>query len=248
MKLDSHYVFSHVVGVTDIPPDMPQEAFEEDYGNLPKLKAQMEILIKELIFMAVVVSGLASYSFYSSLLTFRPGLAGLYFRDVGYFSLPSSSTAAGTITHLESHDTKSSSNKTKEWTTTSSQAVEDPRCYRINQFFRARLESLMNQEYSHRVTVTVCSNLMEVPDPFPEEENTYENWHLWFIEHGTKLKTPPLRFPPFSIDQFLAAVPDVMTLADVDKTLSAGWANRREARAGTDVKTAHDLLQVSDLE
>lgn len=57
MRLDSHPLFSQVESLTDIPNSASQEAFEEDFQNLPKLKSQMEILIKELVFMVVVVLG-----------------------------------------------------------------------------------------------------------------------------------------------------------------------------------------------
>lgn len=164
----------------------------------------------------------------------RPGLAGLYFRDIGYFSLPSVDDFS------ENQDLPSTPTRRRE----AANRSDDPRFHRINQFFRLRFESLMNTEFSHRITVTVCPNLHEAPDPVLQD-NTYESWHLWFIEHGAKLKTPPLRFPPFLIAQLIASVPDGIALSAIDRTLSAGWANRRETRAGTDVKTAGDLLQVS---
>lgn len=57
MRLDCHPVFSQVESLIEIPIEISQEAFEEDYLDLSKLKSQMEILIKELVFMAVVVLG-----------------------------------------------------------------------------------------------------------------------------------------------------------------------------------------------
>lgn len=187
---------------------------------------------------------------YSSHLSLSPGLAGLYFRDIGYFALPSNfnqSSGAGLSfsesydpTFLPAHDQETS----KANSANGGLKSDDPRCYRINQFFRARLEKLMNTEYSHRVTITICPNLLEVPDPVTGEESSYESWHAWFRQYGAKLKTPPLQFPPFSVDRLIAIVPEGIALTDVDKTLAAGWSNRRETRAGTDVKAATEMFQV----
>lgn len=57
MRLDSDPVFSIVESLIDIPDAISQESFDLDQHNLSKLKAQMEILIKELVFMVVVVLG-----------------------------------------------------------------------------------------------------------------------------------------------------------------------------------------------
>lgn len=156
---------------------------------------------------------------------------------MGYFTAPASLKSSGTaeLSHAESRDAPNE--------VTGQKANYDPHYYRINQFFRARFEALMNTAYSNRITITICPNFLEAPDPISED--SYEAWHAWFIEPGTKLKTPPLRYPFFSLDQFCSEVPEGMTLAYVDKTLAAGWANRRETKPYSDIKTETDLFQVS---
>lgn len=57
MRLDSHPTFSQIESLVDVPDSVPQEVLEEDFCLLPRLKAQMEVLIKELVFVSIVVLG-----------------------------------------------------------------------------------------------------------------------------------------------------------------------------------------------
>lgn len=217
-QLDSDPLFSQVTGLRDLPPDVNTHDPGAGDDHTEKLKGQVEFLIKEIVFMAIVILG--------------PALAGVYFRDLGFVEVQKNSEpprvkdSTPLIPYKRSEDTKIPQ--------------------RLNRRLSSRLETLMNTPFSVDMVAAVCPAIRSQPAQLCGKDNvpSYSMYYEWFHnqQDKTTLQTALVEYPPFTLSYFLSMAPDAATLDTVDPSLAAGWPSRRDSKAGLDVQHIQELL------
>ncbi|XP_053992048.1 uncharacterized protein LOC128883555 isoform X2 [Hylaeus volcanicus] len=207
-QLDASPLLGSIESTTERLVDSKiQQHFVFDQNHLQELKAQIELLIKEIIYICLVILG--------------PHLVGVFLRDLG-FHIPQDETLLNPST------------ATLPMTLT----------LRLNSRLSCRLEKLMNTPYSIELTATVCPNILTKQQDEGVTCKTYYDHHNQFFHQKTQtlLSTPPLCYPFFSINEFIAQAKPNVTLETLDPSLACGWSVKRNVTAGNDIQPLSELL------